>query len=109
VSRGPRASRETSCTLNRAVHCSVPFRSSLSHLDFFVVLLVHATKCDPWVKQAYDQHLNMILGEVEETVTSTEIDEETDEEIVKKQTRKVGMLFVRGDIVVLVSPPLRTS
>eukprot|EP00980_Cylindrotheca_fusiformis_P011119 scaffold2557_cov121-Cylindrotheca_fusiformis.AAC.2 len=59
--------------------------------------------------QAYDQHLNMILGEVEETVTSTEVDEETDEEIVKKQTRKVGMLFVRGDIVVLVSPPLRTG
>jgi hypothetical protein len=59
--------------------------------------------------QAYDQHLNMILGEVEETVTSTEVDEETDEEIVRKQTRKVGMLFVRGDIVVLVSPPLRTG
>eukprot|EP00934_Nitzschia_sp_Nitz4_P005603 Nitzschia sp. Nitz4//scaffold41_size133979//101580//101969//NITZ4_003362-RA/size133979-snap-gene-0.132-mRNA-1//-1//CDS//3329551515//5593//frame0 len=57
---------------------------------------------------AYDQHLNLILGEVEETVTTTEIDEETDEEIVKKQTRNVGMLFVRGDIVVLVSPPLRT-
>lgn len=59
--------------------------------------------------QAYDQHLNMILGEVEETVTSVEVDEETDEEIVKKATRKVGMLFVRGDIVVLVSPPLRTT
>lgn len=59
--------------------------------------------------QAYDQHLNMILGDVEETVTSIEIDNETDEEIVKKQTRKIGMLFVRGDIVVLVSPPLRTS
>ena len=26
---------------------------------------------------AYDQHLNMILGEVEETVTTVEIDEET--------------------------------
>jgi U6 snRNA-associated Sm-like protein LSm3 len=51
----------------------------------------------------------MILGEVEETVTSTEVDAETDEEIVKKSTRKVGMLFVRGDIVVLVSPPLRTT
>ena len=38
-----------------------------------------------------------------------EIDEETDEEIVKKATRQVGMLFVRGDIVVLVSPPLRTA
>lgn len=59
--------------------------------------------------QAYDQHLNMILGDVEETLTSTEVDEETDEEIVKKQTRKIGMLFVRGDIIVLVSPPLRTG
>mmetsp|Transcript_13000 Transcript_13000/g.15618 ORF Transcript_13000/g.15618 Transcript_13000/m.15618 type:complete len:90 (-) Transcript_13000:8-277(-) len=58
---------------------------------------------------AYDQHLNMILGDVEETVTSNEIDPETEEEIVKKATRKVGMLFVRGDIVVLVSPPLRTG
>jgi len=60
------------------------------------------------ILQAYDQHLNMILGNVEEVVTSVEIDEETDEEIVKKQTRQIGMLFVRGDIVVLVSPPLRT-
>lgn len=51
----------------------------------------------------------MILGNVEETVTSTEIDEETDEEIIKQATREVGMLFVRGDIVVLVSPPLRTT
>lgn len=70
--------------------------------------------CQPLIalvfpRQAYDQHLNMILGDVEETLTTTELDEETDEEIVKKATRKVGMLFVRGDIVVLVSPPLRTS
>jgi len=33
--------------------------------------------------QAYDQHLNMILGDVDETVTTTEIDEETFEEIIK--------------------------
>jgi U6 snRNA-associated Sm-like protein LSm3 len=32
---------------------------------------------------AYDQHLNMILGDVEEVVTTTEIDEETFEEIIK--------------------------
>ena len=31
---------------------------------------------------AYDQHLNMILGEVEETVTVIEIDEETYEEVI---------------------------
>jgi small nuclear ribonucleoprotein (snRNP)-like protein len=33
--------------------------------------------------QAYDQHLNMILGDVEETITSVEIDDETYEEIIK--------------------------
>ena len=38
------------------------------------------------VRQAYDQHLNMILGDVEETITSIEIDDETYEEIVKACT-----------------------
>ena len=33
--------------------------------------------------QAYDQHLNILLGEVEETITVVDIDEETLEEIVK--------------------------
>ncbi len=33
--------------------------------------------------QAYDQHLNMILGDVEETITTVEIDDETYEEIIK--------------------------
>ncbi len=40
---------------------------------FFVVIVL----------QAYDQHLNMILGDVEEVVTSVEIDDETYEEIVR--------------------------
>ena len=33
--------------------------------------------------QAFDQHLNMVLGNVEETVTTVEVDEETLEEIVR--------------------------
>ena len=33
--------------------------------------------------QAYDQHLNMVLGDVEETVTITEVDTETEEEHIK--------------------------
>ncbi|CAL9048723.1 unnamed protein product, partial [Musa banksii] len=33
--------------------------------------------------QAYDQHLNMILGDVEEIITNVEIDDETYEEIVR--------------------------
>lgn len=43
----------------------------------------HGTECGCDVWQAYDQHLNMILGDVEETITSIEIDDETYEEIVK--------------------------
>eukprot|EP00887_Chlorella_sp_A99_P000550 scaffold17.g550.t1 len=83
---------------------------------------------------AYDQHLNMILGDVEETVTTVEIDEETFEEIIKAGGRRrcweagggarlrrgskawgcatnkrmVPYLFVRGDGVILISPPLRS-
>ncbi|KAF0759567.1 hypothetical protein AaE_003685, partial [Aphanomyces astaci] len=39
--------------------------------------------------QAYDQHLNMVLSDVEETVTSVEIDQETYEEIVKQAIFKI--------------------
>lgn len=59
--------------------------------------------------QAFDQHLNMILGDAEETVTTVEIDEETYEEVYKTTKRTIPMLFVRGDGVILVSPPMRVS
>eukprot|EP01113_Clastostelium_recurvatum_P032216 TRINITY_DN4103_c0_g1_i1.p2 TRINITY_DN4103_c0_g1~~TRINITY_DN4103_c0_g1_i1.p2 ORF type:complete len:108 (-),score=38.14 TRINITY_DN4103_c0_g1_i1:23-307(-) len=53
---------------------------------------------------AYDQHLNMILSEVEETRRETRVDEETEEEIIEQYKRGFPMLFVRGDGVILVSP-----
>lgn len=59
--------------------------------------------------QAYDQHLNLVLGDAEETVTTVEIDEETYEEVYKTTKRTIPMLFVRGDGVILVSPPLRAG
>lgn len=58
---------------------------------------------------AYDQHLNLVLSDVEETITTQELDEETYEEIIRTDTRSLPMLFVRGDVVILVSPPLRTG
>ena len=51
----------------------------------------------------------MVLGDVEETVTTVEMDEETYEEIIKTSKRSIDMLFVRGDGVILISPPLRTA
>ncbi|KAJ2685515.1 U4/U6-U5 snRNP complex subunit lsm3 [Coemansia spiralis] len=58
---------------------------------------------------AYDQHLNMVLGEVEETITIVDVDEESNTQSVRTVNRKVPMLFVRGDGVILVSPPSRAS
>lgn len=52
---------------------------------------------------AFDQHLNMVLGDVEETVTTVEIDEETYEEVYKTTKRTLPMLFVRGDGVILIA------
>lgn len=59
--------------------------------------------------QAYDQHLNMVLGDAEETITTVEIDEETYEEVYRTTKRTIPMLFVRGDGVILVSPPVRVG
>ena len=53
------------------------------------------------ILQAYDEHLNMILSEVEETVTT--VDPKTSKPT--SITRKIDMLFVRGDGIILVSPP----
>ena len=58
---------------------------------------------------AFDQHLNMILGDVDETLTTVHIDEDTFEEMFKQQKRHIPMLFVRGDGVILISPPSRVS
>ena len=58
---------------------------------------------------AFDSHMNMVLEDVEETVTTTDIDEETEEELVQSRKRTIEMLFVRGDVVILVSPPLRVA
>jgi U6 snRNA-associated Sm-like protein LSm3 len=51
----------------------------------------------------------MILSEAEETTTTVEIDEETYEEVYKTNKRTIPFLFIRGDGVILVSPPLRLA
>ncbi|KND04907.1 U4/U6-U5 snRNP complex subunit LSM3 [Spizellomyces punctatus DAOM BR117] len=57
---------------------------------------------------AYDQHMNMVLGDVEEIITVVDVNEQTYEEIVQTVKKQHEMLFVRGDSVILVSPPTRS-
>jgi hypothetical protein len=64
------------------------------------LLLIHVKHCGmivadvSLVAQAYDQHLNMILGDVEEIVTTVEIDDETYEEIVRVSFLTFCSLFM---------------
>jgi hypothetical protein len=72
----------------RTIHAAFPVSvraPSLSHCDDTLIfaLTTAALRFPCTCVQAYDQHLNMILGEVEETMTSIEIDDETYEEIIK--------------------------
>ncbi|KAH9951740.1 like-Sm ribonucleoprotein [Amylocystis lapponica] len=55
------------------------------------------------VLHAYDGHMNLILSDVEETIMI--VDQVEGFQIAR---RKMDMLFVRGDGVILVSPPSRT-
>merc|ERR1719476_840002 len=57
---------------------------------------------------AYDQHLNMVLSEVEE-IANIKDEVAGKEPVVRQQRRGIEMLFVRGDSVILVSPPLRST
>lgn len=51
---------------------------------------------------AYDSHCNMVMGDVEETIHIIEENEEP--KTIKKRSE---MLFVRGDSVILISPPTK--
>ena len=53
--------------------------------------------------QAYDEHLNMVLGDVEETVTTTEQDEETMETIIKVWLLSIVRHKARRGRVVVVA------
>ena len=81
-----------------------------------------------WMMQGFDEHLNMVLADAEETHTSTELDaaghalqkvrhtppcewcEVVFQNVwVQQEKRNFPMLFLRGDNVILVTPPIRTA
>lgn len=53
---------------------------------------------------AYDAHLNLMLGDVEEKIITLELDPLTKQEIPRIKVKNHSLLFLRGDLVVMVSP-----
>lgn len=58
---------------------------------------------------AFDQHMNLVLGEVEETrrfIDNSDEDDSSQQLEVqwKTEVKKRGMLFIRGDAIILLSP-----
>ncbi|KZV97303.1 like-Sm ribonucleo protein [Exidia glandulosa HHB12029] len=64
------------------------------------------------VLHAYDGHMNLIMSDVEETMMIVDVPADgvmlPGSGAVKVAKRRLDMLFVRGDGVILVSPPART-
>lgn len=89
--------------LRGKLHVSATVGSvELANMCLELTLYLYVVSC---VFQAFDRHLNMILGEVEETVTQREVDEETEEEIIKVRVEgylsRVAIPFLRGECSML--------
>lgn len=64
-------------------------------LDEIVVVKLRGARQMKGRLQAYDSHCNMVLSEAEETVWL---------EQGLTETKSTEMVFVRGDLVILISP-----
>eukprot|EP01071_Lankesteria_metandrocarpae_P002033 Lankesteria_metandrocarpae@DN2037_c0_g1_i1.p1 len=58
---------------------------------------------------AYDSHLNLVLSDVEESSQVTVHDPFSNTNRQEVTKRKMEILFVRGDLIVMVCPPPRHS
>jgi U6 snRNA-associated Sm-like protein LSm3 len=54
--------------------------------------------------KAYDEHLNLMLNDVEEKITTIDIDPLTKQEQLKIQKKAHSLIFMRGDLVISISP-----
>ena len=52
--------------------------------------------------QAYDAHMNLVLGQVEENIHHVDVTEDGQPMQPRVEKRNMEMLFVRGDGVILV-------
>lgn len=88
---------------NLVNHPDGPFELLKRHLNREIYIKLRSDRELVGLLHAYDQHLNLILENVEETLTSVELDKETYEQVYKQRKRTVPLLFIRGDGIILVS------
>ncbi len=63
-----------------------------SNVGKIVLLELKGNRCLRGKLYSFDQHMNLALEEAEEILS-------------EKETKKIGTILVRGDNIVLVSPP----
>lgn len=51
----------------------------------------------------------MLLRDVTETLETTQLDLATNQLKIEQTQRKMPVLFLRGDTIMVVNPPVRTS
>ncbi|TIA72221.1 hypothetical protein E3P92_02105 [Wallemia ichthyophaga] len=56
------------------------------------------------ILHAYDSHMNLILGKVEEFITVVDVDSSSLQPSARVVSRNMDILYVRGDGVILISP-----
>eukprot|EP01056_Protomagalhaensia_sp_Gyna25_P002935 Protomagalhaensia_sp_Gyna_25__2934@NODE_2720_length_926_cov_824_621195_g2268_i0_p1_GENE_NODE_2720_length_926_cov_824_621195_g2268_i0NODE_2720_length_926_cov_824_621195_g2268_i0_p1_ORF_typecomplete_len100_score13_09LSM/PF01423_22/5_9e18_NODE_2720_length_926_cov_824_621195_g2268_i047346 len=53
---------------------------------------------------AFDPHMNLIISDVLEIISTKTLDPVTGKETQQRTERRIEMLFVRGDGIMLISP-----
>ena len=53
---------------------------------------------------AYDEHLNLMMTDAKEKIRSKQVDPVTQQEMQRIENVEHSMIFIRGDLVIAVSP-----
>eukprot|EP01079_Euglenida_sp_SAG-EU17-18_P003957 gene3957-726_t len=106
--RAPRSTRRclrASEVMAEAKAIAQPLDLVRNCIDQRILVKLRGNRVLRGVLHGYDQHLNLVLGNAQEVVTTTAVDTKTYEERTEKETRDIPMLFVRGDGIILIAPP----
>ncbi|AOW31428.1 U6 snRNA-associated Sm-like protein LSm3 [Candida albicans P57072] len=73
-------------------------------LDEYVLVKLRGARELKGKLQGYDSHCNMVLSDAEETIYTSNEDDDSENTSEEPIVKKTAMVFVRGDSVILISP-----